>query len=60
MTKETAKTFVSQNLISAYKNFVISGIETEREFIKDCFWSGDPINSESEYNTIVKAIHTLL
>jgi len=42
--------------IEAYVKFVVNGGEDERDFIQSCFWGGDPIDNETEYESIRKQL----
>lgn len=51
------------NLVGDLKNYrrlvKLSGF-SQLNYIKDCFWGGDSISSESEYNLIVRAINIMM
>ncbi len=38
--------------IDAYIKYVVYGEQTVRDFIQSCFWGGDEITNESEYEMI--------
>ena len=50
---------VEKRTVEFYKKLVIEKGESEREFIKSCFWGGDRISCEYEYAVIQRELRKL-
>lgn len=48
--------FLDDFTVKAYKRNVIGEKCSAREFIQSCFWGGDPIDNEHEYDMILREL----
>ena len=50
---------VAEHTVDVYKKLVVENGENEREFIISCFWGGDRVYPEQEYELIKSELRKL-